>query len=251
MVAKDRNHPSVIMYSIGNEIPEIGTVAGAQTSRALADHLLRRLDPTRLITNGVNLLFTIMSQREQDAEPCGRQRSTPAQMDWWPPTTLEPAPRRSAVDVASTTTPRCATSADHDRFPNRVIVGSETLPGRIDRLWRLVLDNEHVIGDFTWTGWALPRRGRGIGRIVHDTDEDPSADEEGFPSPGFPWRYAFLCGDLAVTGDRLPMSYYRRRCSAPLQPYLVVLPLPAPRGATRTLGSDWAWSKARGVVDLG
>ncbi len=53
MVLKDRNHPSVIFYSIGNEIPETGNPGGAVWSRRLADEV-RRHDSTRLVTNGVN-----------------------------------------------------------------------------------------------------------------------------------------------------------------------------------------------------
>ena len=53
MVAKDYNHPSVIMYSLGNEIVETGTPHGARLARRMAEHV-RALDPTRLVTNGVN-----------------------------------------------------------------------------------------------------------------------------------------------------------------------------------------------------
>lgn len=59
IVAKDYNHPCVFMYSIGNEIQEIGTPAGAETNRALANKL-RELDPARLTTNAVNGLMTVM-----------------------------------------------------------------------------------------------------------------------------------------------------------------------------------------------
>ena len=58
MVAKDYNHPSVIMYSIGNEIVEVGTPHGAALARDLAEHV-RALDPTRLVTNGVNALLAV------------------------------------------------------------------------------------------------------------------------------------------------------------------------------------------------
>ena len=53
MVAKDINHPSVILYSIGNEIPETGSRAGAGWGRRLAEKI-RSLDPTRFVTNGIN-----------------------------------------------------------------------------------------------------------------------------------------------------------------------------------------------------
>ncbi|WP_210236897.1 hypothetical protein, partial [Mesorhizobium sp. M8A.F.Ca.ET.182.01.1.1] len=43
-------------------------------------------------------------------------------------------------------------ASDASLFPNRVMIGTETFPTRIDRNWELVLSHDHVIGDFTWTG---------------------------------------------------------------------------------------------------
>ena len=51
MVAKDYNHPSVIMYSLGNEIVEVGTPHGSRLARQMAEQV-RRLDRSRLVTNG-------------------------------------------------------------------------------------------------------------------------------------------------------------------------------------------------------
>ncbi len=56
LVKKDINHPSVVLYSIGNEIPEIGTPAGAKLGAELAA-LIKRLDPTRPVTAGINGVF--------------------------------------------------------------------------------------------------------------------------------------------------------------------------------------------------
>ena len=58
MVRKDRNHPSVILYSIGNEIPDTGDPAGADIGRGLADRI-RALDDTRFVTNGVNPIISV------------------------------------------------------------------------------------------------------------------------------------------------------------------------------------------------
>ena len=53
MVLRDRNHPCVISYSIGNEIPERGgRSGGAMWSRKLSDEI-RKYDNTRLITEGI------------------------------------------------------------------------------------------------------------------------------------------------------------------------------------------------------
>ena len=56
MVDADYNHPSVIMYSTGNEIFEICTEKGMETSRMLSDKF-HELDHTRYTTNGINGAF--------------------------------------------------------------------------------------------------------------------------------------------------------------------------------------------------
>lgn len=56
MVQKDYNHPSVVMYSVGNEIPEFGTDAGAGFCAEISDYI-RSMDDTRLLTCGINGIF--------------------------------------------------------------------------------------------------------------------------------------------------------------------------------------------------
>ncbi len=56
MVRKDYNHPSVILYSIGNEIPEIGTDQGSAIAHAVAEKF-HALDPSRFTTAGINGVF--------------------------------------------------------------------------------------------------------------------------------------------------------------------------------------------------
>lgn len=53
MIMKDFNHPSVILYSIGNEIPDLSHDSGIEWNRRLAEKV-RELDHTRYITNGLN-----------------------------------------------------------------------------------------------------------------------------------------------------------------------------------------------------
>ncbi len=53
MIRRDRNHPSVILWSIGNEIKEQGAPQGGEMARRLAD-ITHREDPTRMVTSGVN-----------------------------------------------------------------------------------------------------------------------------------------------------------------------------------------------------
>ncbi len=53
MARRDRNHPSIIMYSIGNEIPEQGSPEGAAMAKRLTG-FFHQEDPTRPTTSGFN-----------------------------------------------------------------------------------------------------------------------------------------------------------------------------------------------------
>ena len=85
MVAKDVNHPSVVLYSIGNEIPETGSPAGAAWGRKLAEKV-RALDGTRYVTNAVNGMLAVLDDlaaiRSQAARGRrGQRRSWPTPSD--------------------------------------------------------------------------------------------------------------------------------------------------------------------------
>ncbi|WEV74068.1 hypothetical protein OZX74_00365 [Bifidobacterium sp. ESL0798] len=60
MVSKDRNHPSVVMYSIGNEVSETAEKKGIALTRSMVD-LLHTLDPSRPVTCGINIFFNFLS----------------------------------------------------------------------------------------------------------------------------------------------------------------------------------------------
>jgi beta-galactosidase len=235
MVAKDMNHPSVVLYSIGNEIPEVGTAAGGAQGRAIVERL-RALDPSRLITNGVNLLLPVLSDGRLLNVDLGDDDEVVASDE----VTRRTAESFAVLDVAGYNYAEVRYESDRERFPNRVIVGSETFPRRIDRNWRLVLDNDHVIGDFTWTGWDYLGE-VAIGRIVFEGDSEvPGAG--GFTT-GYPLRYAG-CGDIDATGHRLPISYYREIVfGLRSEPYIAVRP-PAHHGARKLYASNWSWSTA-------
>ena len=64
MVKKAYNHPSVIIYSIGNEIPETGDKFDAAWGKKLADKV-RSLDNTRPVTNCVNFMLSIMNHMDE------------------------------------------------------------------------------------------------------------------------------------------------------------------------------------------
>ena len=54
LIKRDRNHPSVILWSTGNEVPELGTADGKKSTKLLAD-ICREMDPTRPMSSGIHL----------------------------------------------------------------------------------------------------------------------------------------------------------------------------------------------------
>lgn len=251
MVAKDVNHPSVIIYSIGNEIPETGSSAGGLTGRALAEKV-RELDPTRYVTNAVNGMLAVMDdirklaaqQGEGDGDGAGINTlmAGPAefmnQIGASALVTEATAESFGLLDIAGMNYLDARYVMDKELFPNRVIVGTETFPTRIDHNWALVTDHAHVIGDFTWTGFDYLGE-VGIGRAHHLAEgEAPSL------SGPYPWIAAW-CGDLDLIGGRRPASFYREIVfGLRKDPYIAVA---RPGNDDKTFyAGPWTWSDTIG-----
>ncbi|GAA3860640.1 glycoside hydrolase family 2 TIM barrel-domain containing protein [Leifsonia kafniensis] len=245
MVQRDFNHASVIFYSIGNEILETGDPLGSEWGRRLAEKV-RSLDDTRLVTNGVNGFVSVLRDvvemmgaagGDQGAAGGVNDAMTSAadfmnQVSASPLVTERTAESFSILDVAGLNYGDGRYVLDRDLFPNRVIVGSETFPTKIAEYWRLVLENSHLIGDFTWTGWDYLGE-VGVGRVRYA--DDPQV----FEAP-YPWITSWT-GDIDITGVRRSMSYYRETVFGLRHtPYIAVL-RPDNHGRTVMPGL-WSWS---------
>lgn len=256
MVRKDRNHPSVIMYSIGNEIPDTGNAAGARTGRAICERI-RALDSTRIVTNSINhmlacgpAMFASLGEGVGAPATDGEMgvNTMMTMMEQWLPVLLQQevvdtktAESFSYLDVGGYNYAESRYALDHELHPQRVIVGSETNPAKIARNWELVRELPHVIGDFTWTGWDYLGEA-GIGRMRYTGDAAAEGGIGGLMAE-YPWITANV-GDIDITGFRLPVSYWReivwgRRDT----PYVAVRP-PAHHGDAANLRKMWTFTDA-------
>lgn len=217
MVRKDYNHPSVVLYSVGNEIPEIGTDKGAQTCQELSDKI-RSLDDTRYTLASINGVFAAGDKVDQIVADVVAGLSAEGKLDGnvndfmtlmdghldeivVHKTISERLEKACAgVDIAGYNYMTARYEQDGKAYPNRVIVGSETYPPEIARNWELVERLPHVIGDFTWTGWDYIGEA-GVGIPAYKWGEG------GFGA-AFPAQLAYP-GDFDITGFRRPASYYR------------------------------------------
>ena len=217
MVRKDYNHPSVVMYSVGNEIPEIGTDFGSDLCARISG-LFHSLDRTRYTTAGINGVFAagdrlpiILADLSKDAEESGATGGNVNDFMTVMDTKMDEIVTHreiskrlekacASLDVAGYNYMAARYEPDSVEYPNRVMVGSETNPPDIARNWALVEKIPAVIGDFTWTGWDYIGEA-GVGIPAYRFGEG------GFGAQ-FPCQLAY-CGDLDITGFRRPLSYYR------------------------------------------
>ena len=170
LVQKDYNHPSVIMYSIGNEIPEIATNQGAKMCHDVCAKM-KALDPTRYTLASINGVFAAgdsvdtivadvvagMAARGEDVSNVNHFMSI--MDDHMDEIVTHPIMSHclekacAYTDIAGYNYMAGRYEFDGEAYPNRVIVGSETYPPEIGRNWPLVKKLSYLIGDFSWTGW--------------------------------------------------------------------------------------------------
>ena len=175
LVRRDRNHPSVIAWSIGNEVIERKHIGVVSTARKLAGEC-RRLDPTRPVTEA-------LCAWDSDWEIYD--------------------PHAEALDIVGYNYMIHKSATDHERCPDRVMWQTESYPRDAASNWHKVTENPYIIGDFVWTG--LDYLGEsGIGRFYYKGQ----TEGEHYQRDQWPWHGAY-CGDIDITGWRKPISHYR------------------------------------------
>ena len=205
MVCRDRNHPCVISYSVGNEIPERdGYSDGAEWSQKLSDEI-RKHDDTRLVTSGICGIWHGFDKNapEEYKEDfmMGYNDIGGGGIDssWAKRTEAYMKP----LDIVGYNYLYNRYENDHDIYPERVIWGSETHVLNFYHSWQTVMKNNHVLGDFTWT--AYDNLGEaGTGRFAWARDEVI----KGISLAEYPWRCCYQ-GDFDICGYRRPQSYFR------------------------------------------
>ena len=174
MVLRDLNHPSIMAWSIGNEVIERKKLEVVTTAHKLAGKI-----------------------REYDDRPI-----TSALASWDSDWEIYD-PLAAELDITGYNYMIHKHEGDHQRVPSRIMWQTESYPKDTYRNWSNVHDFDYVIGDFVWT--SIDYLGEsGIGRWWYEGD----VPGEHYQRPLYPWHAAY-CGDIDLVGWRKPISHYR------------------------------------------
>lgn len=271
LVRRDYNHPSVIMYSIGNEVSEPVKEHGMEVMKEMIE-LVHSLDSTRIVTCGVNLwLLYEASKGQGHYEEKNKKEETseaPKKMEMnstlfnmiaasmgtkinngaaTPEADEVVSPCLDLLDVAGYNYSSGRYPLDGVLHPNRIIMGSETYPQDIYKNWMMVKELPYLIGDFVWTSWDYLGE-VGLGAWAY------SDDAACFEKP-YPWLLAdtgtiSILGDIGAQADYAATIWENRS-----KPSIHVRPVKyAGQEPIKMVwrGSDampsWAWSNCEGKM---
>lgn len=242
MIQKDISHPSVIMYSIGNEVTETAEPGGIALTKEMTD-LCHNLDDTRPVTCGINMALNVMhfaglgvykpapgekvrppeaknpralavlgkmmeARKAQAAKSVGQQGQADtgaagtaalgmqadagARQDgklvgseYFNKMMVTMKEQQQAVvkqeiakilsedayaalDIAGYNYAITRYELDAQDYPDRISVGTETLPQKIYQNWQHVMACPYSVGDFIWTGWDYIGEA-GVGIFCYDS----------------------------------------------------------------------------------
>lgn len=227
MVLKDVNHPSVIMYSIGNEVAETGQEKGIALTEKMTGYL-HSLDDTRPVTCGINIFFNFLFSiglgvySDKKAKKNGKvpekkrkkvgseffnnlagllgdeAMKTGATLPMCDGKTREAF---ASMDIAGYNYGIKRYRHDLKKYPHRVILGTETFCNDEYKWLQVAKKNPRLIGDFVWTG--MDYLGEvGIGSYVHHDYADDFGHGVGWLTAG--------SGRIDITGKELGEALYTK-----------------------------------------
>lgn len=258
MVSRDYNHPSVVMYSIGNEVTEPYNAEGVATAQKLVSRM-HELDNTRPVTCGINLtllyLRSLGMNLTQSAQSAPRKEEPTISSEDYNKMierqgrSMLMAVRKPEVDSISSPVLDCLDIAGYNygsmryaddavAHPDRIIVGTETYCQDLFDNWQMVERLPYVVGDFMWT--AIDYLGEvGIGTWLNTT-ADQSLKQQ------YPAKLAYS-GAIDLIGNPTGEAFLAKAIwLKESKPYITVRPIshhPLIKSIWRGTNSipSWSW----------
>lgn len=251
MIEKDYNHPCVVIYSMGNEVSETGEEKGIRLFHEMQEET-KKQDDTRLVTCGINLSITASAAKEaKKAQKAEKKGETVKKKEPMNDQILQENEKKNrsllfnlmmnkmglimklscrkkevdeattpvfeGIDLAGYNYGTARYKMDGKLHPERLIVGTETLPPDIYVNWKNVKKYPYLIGDFIWSGFEYLGE-TGIGAWTY------GESGEGFMKP-YPWILSG-CGVIDILGNISPQGYYAKVAYGLTdKPYIGVRPL--------------------------
>ena len=276
MVEKDYNHPCVVLYSTGNEVSETAQKRGIALTKEMTD-FLHRLDDSRPVTCGVNIFFNFLSsigfgvysdekakkeaeraeKAKQRGEKAAKKKAVGSQFfnnlagllgDEFMKrgATLHGCDVKTRdafanMDIAGYNYGIYRYKHDLKKYPQRLILGSETFCNDAYKFRELAKQEPRLVGDFVWAGMDY------LGEVMVGSWEYADYAETFDGGPG--WVSAGS-GRIDLTGKPLGEALYTRvALEADNGPYIAVCPVnhtgdrhsPSAWKMTNAMPS-WSWT---------
>lgn len=273
MVEKDYNHPCVVLYSTGNEVSETAQKRGIALTKEMTD-FLHGLDDSRPVTCGVNIFFNFLSsigfgvysdekakKEAERAEKAAKKKAVGSQFfnnlagllgDEFMKrgATLHGCDVKTRdafanMDIAGYNYGIYRYKRDLKKYPQRLILGSETFCNDAYKFRELAKQEPRLVGDFVWAGMDY------LGEVMVGSWEYADYAETFDGGPG--WVSAGS-GRIDLTGKPLGEALYTRvALEADNGPYIAVCPVnhtgdrhsPSAWKMTNAMPS-WSWTGCEG-----